>query len=115
VHPQKRVMMLMSVLACALVLLPGTAFAGTVRQGADYSFGYDRNHRVAVCDAERDATRVYSDTRPYGAGGTYRTYDLNGASSGCGRSHYFRSGIYRHTTCEDRRFLPNPCNASYHG
>ena len=113
-YPRKGVMMLMSVLACALALLPATALAGTVRQGDDYSYGFDRNHRVAVCDVERDATRVYSDTRIYGVGGTNRTYDLNGASSGCGHSVYYRSGIYKHTTCEDRRLLPDPCNASYH-
>lgn len=114
-HPQKRMMMLMTVLACALVLVPGAALAGTARQGDDYSFAFDRNHRVAVCDAERDATRVYSDTKIYGVGGTNRTYDHNGASSGCGHSIRYRNGIYKHTTCEDRRLLPNPCSASYHG
>lgn len=99
-YQRKRVMMLMSVLACALVLLPGTALAGTARQGDDYTFSYDGNHRVAVCDKERDATRVYSNTRTY-SGATYRTYDANGADGGCGNSIHYGSGIYRHTACEE--------------
>ncbi len=111
---RKRGMMLISVLACALVLLPGIALAGTARQGDDYTYTFDGNHRVAVCDKERDATRVYSNTRTYN-GSTYRTYDANGADGGCGTSIKYRRGIYKHTACEDRRFLPDPCNASYHG
>jgi hypothetical protein len=98
-----------------ILALSGTASAGYARQGDDFSYTFDGNTRVAVCDAERDATRVYSGYRRYGSGNTNRVFDVNGSRAGCTGGNDGRVGIYKHTTCEDRRFLPDPCGASYHG
>jgi hypothetical protein len=84
-----------------VLLLSGTALAAVSWFGSNYSYAYNDDHRMAVCDTERDGRNAYTayvlwDNR------SYYLYDSNGVSAGCGTSFYHLVDVRYHQTCEDR-------------
>ena len=102
---QKRLAALFVVAMACVALASGVALGVTDYDGYDYSYGYNSNRNVGVCDREADSYSAYADHQSYN--GTWdRTYDGYGGT--CAGSAYFPSGIYRHGTSEDRPWAPDP-------
>lgn len=108
----KRPLAMVSLLTCAMFLLAGTAFATTVYDGADYSYG--GNNRVVICDRESDADRA-NVTALLGNNSYAKTYDGDGAFGNCYRSPYY-GNVVGHKTCESHAQFPDTCGPwSYNG
>lgn len=106
------VVLLVAVVIGFWVVVPATAFAASIYQGDDVSWGFAFNQRVKVFDRERDRHQAYAEYKWYGGGGQIGyVYDNTGARDGKpGVSGYFPSGISHHKTCEDIAGIPDPCN-----
>jgi len=78
--------------------------------GANYSYTFDSNTGVTVCDQETDGDGAYSQ---YGrANGQYNTVsDANGIQPGCSSGTHGQgiSQITYFRTCEDHAFASDPC------
>lgn len=107
---RKLALLLLCIFAGSSILLSGVALASTKYQGRDYSYGFEYNQRVKVCDKESDWRQAYAEHKRFGSKKIRYTYDSNGARRGCGNSGYFVRGISHHKTCEDVAGIPDPCN-----
>ena len=108
---QRRVTTLIVVVVGCVSAMSGAAFGLTAYQ-SDLSYGYDYNHRVGVCDYEKDGFGAYSDHQSF-SGNWDRTYDVYGGN--CSGSGYFPTGIYKHNAGEDRPWQPDSWSYySYH-
>lgn len=92
--------------------IPAFAIAATSWYGANYSYDSNNKQAINVCDAETDndgAYALYSLSYPNTT--QYRLNDGNGSQPGCGYRLTQPYIIWRHRTCEDQEFQPDPCGA----
>lgn len=109
-------MALITIVACTLALLSGTASAVTSYQGDDYSYDYNQQKYLAVCDQEDDGNFAYTIYVLYYDSTDYRLEDYQGSGDPCETDGPMYSKIYGHKTCEDVPRLPDYCGewAYYH-
>lgn len=97
--------------AVAVTAVPA-AFALYAYYGANYSYNFDNNTGVTVCDQETDGDGAYAQ---YGrANGQYNSVsDANGSQPGCSSGTHGQgiSQITYFRTCEDHAFASDPCGA----
>jgi hypothetical protein len=111
---KRSIAMVLPVAVWALMVGATAAFAGTAHQGDDISYGYDSNHRVAVCDQESDGRGVHADFETF-AGTDGRVDDQDGSGGYCWGTERYGSGIYRHRTVEEIDTWPDAkSDWSYH-
>lgn len=107
----KRVMLLLSVLACVLLLLPDPAFAGRVTFQGNSSVQFNGNTQVRACDGDPDGKAAYSHLFSFNNTEGF-TYDNSGANDGvCGNSGVYPSQIRQHNICEDIPLQPDRCSS----
>lgn len=106
----KPAILLLSIFALALVALPASTLALSSWYGANYSYDYNFRHNVATCDQESDGNGAYARfSLAYPNTYQYRVDDGNGSQPGCGTAGAYASTVWRHRTCEDQAFQPDPC------
>lgn len=99
-------------LGVVVSLVPAVGLATTSWYGANYSYDSNAKKAINVCDAESDSNGAYSyHSRSYPNTSQYRVNDGNGSAAGCGYQLTEPYIIWRHRTCEDQAFQPDPCGS----
>lgn len=102
-----RISMVIAILIPCVLLVSSPAFAGSVYQGRDVSYGINGSNSgdIRVCDREKDGhrayTRFYKNDPPNNPYGPFILKDRRGANGACS-SHYGNDRIFKHQTCEVR-------------
>lgn len=98
----------------AFTFAGGTAFAGIIYQGSDYSDSIDLDRKAKICDGEDDGRDAYVNYVNGDSSNGWRINDENGAASGCYQNANRQPrGIQKHRTCEPITAYPDACSA-YH-
>ena len=104
------------VAAIAIAVTPTISFAGTVwydgsDDGDNYSWDlYEDDTTIRIHDGECDGDGGYAHYYTTTDQGTQRRVD---DPDGCSSQEGTASGLaylYRHRTCEDHQFSPDPCS-----
>lgn len=97
----------LTMLAIALTLSSGSAYAGKAYQGEDYSIQNADFTKVRACDMESDGFGVHTTAESWN-GTSFRGDDPDGsAGAACGPTPYMGS-VKRHKTVEERPSVWEP-------
>lgn len=91
-------------------MMGSAAFAGTIYQGADYSYSTSSNRRAVICDKEADGRTAYV-VYEWGNLKQHRINDMDGSSGSCWwNATEEKTSVMEHKTCEDINNWPDACS-----
>jgi hypothetical protein len=113
-HSTVRQFIVIGASVAAFTFAGGSAFAGYIGQGDDWSDSIDSDRKAKICDAEDDGRNAYVNYVNGDSSTVWRINDENGAPSPCYvNTNQQPGGIIKHRTCEPITAYPDACS-SYH-